>query len=178
MLPFRLLALACVALGVAGCGFGRIVDDIAASQGDIATYTIHDVTLFAPDGTNTGAHGPGTYTLRWRFLLQSGPNPGGPPNGIRPMVALIDDDDWFNGEDDMIAAEQHVPVNMLVSDPLPSSNFDEAMFVLNCVDGAVEGNFAGHGGSGESTAEIFGRVERTDGTGAVDSWNTLTVECP
>jgi hypothetical protein len=164
-----------VILGVPGCALGPIIDGIAASQGDTANYTIHDVTLFAPNGTNTGTHGPGSYTLRWRFLLAGGPNPGGPPNGVRPMVALIDRDDFLRGADDLIAAEEHVPVNALVPDPFPSSNFDQATFTLNCVDGEVRDNVDT---SGEGTAEIFGRIERANGTGRVDSWNTLTVECP
>jgi len=73
------------------------------------------------------------------------------------------------------AGEQHVPVNTLVADPFPSSNFDEATFTLSCVDGNVVGNIDG---SGEGTAETFGRIERADSSGRVNSWNTLTVECP
>jgi len=175
MLCYRAFILSAVVFGVSGCALGPIINQIAASQGDTANYTIHDVELLAPNGSNQGTHGPGTYTLRWRFLLVGGANPGGPPNGVRPMVALIDDDAWFRNGDDLIAGEQHVPINTLVSDPLPSSNFDEASFSLSCVDGEVEGNL---GSSGEGTAEIFGRIERANGQGQVDSFNRLTVECP
>jgi hypothetical protein len=171
----RLFVAATLVLGLVGCALGPLIDQIAASQGDTASYTIHDVTLLAPNGSNSGTHGPGVYTLRWRFVLVSGPNPGGPPNGVRPVVALIDDDDLFRGADDLLVGEQHVPVNQLVSDPFPSSNFDEATFTLTCVAGEVVGI---NDGSGEGSAEIFGRIERANGSGQVNSFNRLTVECP
>jgi hypothetical protein len=175
MLRPRVLFFASVVLGITGCALGPLIDQIAASQGDTADYTIHEVSIFAPNGTNSGTHGPGTYTLRWRFLLAGGPSPGGPPNGVRPVVALIDADNAFRGADDVIAGEQHVPVNTLVTDPFPSSNFDEATFTLSCIDGQVVGNIDG---SGEGTTEVFGRIERANGGGRVNSLNRLTVECP
>lgn len=153
-----------------GCGgLADLFEAISFSQDDTANYEIHDVELI-------GSGGPGVYTVRWRFVYVGGPGvPGGPALGVRPMVALVDDDAWFRDGDDVIAGEQHVPVNNLVNIPFPSSTPDEASFTLNCVNGDVEGNLES---SAEGTAEIYGRVERANGDGGVNSTQTIDVECP
>ena len=157
-------------LVIGGCaGLARLFEAIALTEDDTADYSIHDVRLF-------GSGGPGVYTVRWRFVYRGGPAvPGGPALGVRPMVALVDDDDWFRNGDDVIAGRQHVPSNNLTGDPFPSSNADEASFTLSCVDGDVEGNLES---SEEGTAEIYARVERANGDGGVDSVRKIDVECP
>ncbi|HEX3035109.1 MAG TPA: hypothetical protein VHT73_08250 [Thermodesulfobacteriota bacterium] len=162
-------------LGImSGCGgIGTIIDAIGGTLtggGDNGDYQIHDVELIAPGGAGVLTGGPGVYTVRWRFVYIRGSSTVGQQvNDVRPAIALIDDDDAFRDGDDVIDGKQHRS-NVILQGPLPSSNNDQTTFTISCVNGDVTGSIDG---SGEGTAEIYARVERADGTGGMNSIQTI-----
>jgi hypothetical protein len=168
------------AVGVtSGCGgLGTLIDAIGGTLtggGDNGDYMIRDVELIGPGGAGVLTGGPGVYTVRWRFVYSRGPSTVGQPvTDVRPAVALIDDDNAFRDGDDVIDGMQHTS-SVILQGPLPSSNNDQTTFTVNCVNGEVRGSLDS---SGEGAAEIYARVERADGSGGIDSIQTLRVECP
>lgn len=140
------------------CGMGPLVEAMGntLATADDANYSLHDVSIT----TRPPGNGVGTFTVRFRY------NQVGTQGAVAPIVALVDWDGGLRFGDDILVAQQHTAVNQ---------QWEEHALTLTCNNGDVTG---GSEGSGEGEAEVYARVEHKDGSGGVNSLDTLNITCP